>query len=36
MEKVLDKGSNRVAIIKYKKATTERDGEWIFFGWAAE
>jgi hypothetical protein len=36
MEKVLDKGSNRVAIIKYKKAPTERLGKWMFFGWAAE
>jgi S-methylmethionine-dependent homocysteine/selenocysteine methylase len=36
MEKVLDKGSNRVAIIKYKKAPTERPGKWMFFGWAAE
>jgi hypothetical protein len=36
MEKVLDKGSNRVAIIKYKKAPTERPGRWVFFGYAAE
>jgi hypothetical protein len=36
MEKVLDKGSNRVAIIKYKKAPTEKPGKWMFFGWAAE
>jgi hypothetical protein len=36
MEKVLDKGSNRVAKITYKKATNERDGEWVFFGYAAE
>ena len=36
MEKVLEKGSNRVAIIKYKKAPTERQGKWMFFGWAAE
>lgn len=36
MEKVLDKGSNRVAKITYKKAPNERDGEWVFFGYAAE
>jgi hypothetical protein len=36
MEKVLDKGSNRVAIIKYKQSPTERGGRWVFFGWAAE
>lgn len=36
MEKVLEKGSKKVAKITYKKATNERDGEWIFFGYAAE
>jgi hypothetical protein len=36
MEKVLDKGNKTVAKITYKKATNERDGEWIFFGYAAE
>ena len=36
MEKVLEKGSKKVAKITYKKAPTERDGEWIFFGYAAE
>jgi len=36
MEKVLEKGDRRVAKITYKKAPTERDGEWIFFGYAAE
>lgn len=37
MEKGLEKGANRaVAKITYKKAPTERDGEWIFFGYAAE
>jgi hypothetical protein len=36
MEKMLEKGDRRVAKITYKKATNERDGEWIFFGYAAE
>jgi hypothetical protein len=36
MEKVLDKANKTVAKITYKKSTTERDGEWIFFGYAAE
>ena len=36
MEKKLEKGSNQVARITYKKSTTEKDGKWIFFGWAAE
>jgi hypothetical protein len=35
MEKKLEKGSNQVAKISYKKSTTEKDGEWIFFGYAA-
>jgi hypothetical protein len=29
-------GPNLTAKITYKKATNERDGEWIFFGYAAE
>lgn len=36
MEKSLEKGNRTVARITYKKSTTERDGRWIFFGWAAE
>ena len=36
MEKFLEKGDNLVAKIIYKKATNERDGEWVFFGYAAE
>jgi hypothetical protein len=36
MEKSLEKGNRAVAKITYKKAPTERDGEWIFFGYAAE
>lgn len=36
MEKVLDKANKTVAKITYKKSSTERDGEWIFFGYAAE
>ena len=36
MEKTLEKGSRIVARINYKKSPTERNGEWIFFGYAAE
>jgi len=36
MRKVLIKSDPTVAKITYKKATNERDGEWIFFGYAAE
>lgn len=36
MEKVLDKANKTVAKITYKKSATERDGEWVFFGYAAE
>ena len=36
MRKVLIKSNPIVAKITYKKATNERDGEWIFFGYAAE
>jgi len=36
MEKKLEKGSNEVARITYKASTTEKDGQWIFFGYASE
>jgi hypothetical protein len=36
MEKVLEKANKTVAKITYKKATNERNGEWVFFGYAAE
>lgn len=36
MEKQLDKGTDTVAKITYKKSTSEKEGRWIFFGWAAE
>jgi hypothetical protein len=36
MRKVLNKVNPTVAKITYKKSPTERDGEWIFFGYAAE
>jgi hypothetical protein len=36
MEKSLEKGNAQVAKITYKKSTTEKDGEWVFFGYAAE
>jgi len=35
MEKVLEKGKTEVARINYKKATNEKDGRWIFYGWAS-
>ena len=36
IKKFLEKGDNLVAKITYKKSPTERDGEWVFFGYAAE
>ena len=36
IRKVLIKSDPTVAKITYKKSTTERDGTWVFFGWAAE
>lgn len=36
MRKVLIKSDPTVAKITYKKAPNERDGEWVFFGYAAE
>jgi len=36
MEKKLDQGTPLTAKITYKKSKTEKDGKWVFFGWAAE
>ena len=36
MEKVLEKGSTTVARVVYKRSVNEKDGRWVFFGWAAE
>lgn len=36
MKKVLAKGKTEVAKITYKPSTKEKDGEYVFFGWAAE
>lgn len=36
MEKKLEKGNSTVAKITYKPSSTEKDGQYIFFGWAAE
>jgi hypothetical protein len=36
MRKVIEKGDPLVAKITYKKSPTERNGEWVFFGYAAE
>jgi hypothetical protein len=36
MVKVLDKCSDQVAKISYKKSTSEKEGRWVLFGWAAE
>lgn len=35
MNKILEKGDTKVARVTYKKSTTEKDGKWVFFGWAA-
>lgn len=35
MKKVLEKGDAKVATIRYKKSSTEKDGIWLFFGWAS-
>ena len=35
MQKVLDNGNTITAKITYKKATNEREGEYIFYGWAS-
>ena len=35
MEKRLEKVDPTVAKISYKKSTTEKDGEYIFYGWAS-
>lgn len=35
MHKELEKGSTVTARINYKKATNEKDGRWIFYGWAS-
>jgi hypothetical protein len=35
MERRLEKDAHAlVAKVTYKKSSTERDGEWVFFGWA--
>jgi len=36
MEKKLEKGNAQVATINYKASSEEKDGQWIFFGYAAE
>jgi hypothetical protein len=36
MEKKLEKGNSQVAKITYKQSTTEKDGHYVFFGYAAE
>lgn len=35
MEKVLENGNPIVAKISYKKSTKEKEGRWVFFGWAS-
>lgn len=35
MEKVLEKGSIKVAKVTYKRSTNESDGEYVFYGWAS-
>ena len=36
MQKVLEKGTATVAKVSYKRSDKEKDGKWVFFGWAAE
>jgi hypothetical protein len=36
MEKRIDKANAQVAKITYKRSDKEKDGKWVFFGWAAE
>lgn len=36
MIKELEKGTNDVAKVVYKRATNEKKGRYVFFGWAAE
>lgn len=36
MMKVLEKGKTLTAEIVYKKAPNEKEGRWVFFGWAAD
>jgi len=35
MQKVLENGNTITAKITYKKATNEKEGEWVFYGWAS-
>lgn len=35
MEKTLEKGNRTVARVTYKSSSVERDGRWVFFGWAS-
>jgi DNA-binding FrmR family transcriptional regulator len=35
MEKRIEKSNAIVAKVKYKPSTTEREGRWVFFGWAS-
>jgi hypothetical protein len=35
MQKILENGNTITAKITYKKATNEREGEYIFYGWAS-
>lgn len=36
MVKVLEKCSDQVAKVTYKKSSSEKDGRWVLFGWAAD
>lgn len=36
MEKRIDRANAQVARITYKRSEKEKDGQWLFFGWAAE
>jgi hypothetical protein len=35
IKKFIEKGDNTVAKITYKPSSTEKEGKWVFFGWAS-
>jgi hypothetical protein len=35
MEKILEKGKPIVATISYKKSSNEKEGKYVFYGWAS-
>jgi hypothetical protein len=35
VKKFIEKGDTTVAKVTYKKSSTEKEGKWVFFGWAS-